>query len=304
MKKGKKLLAVLLVLAMSLGLAACSGFEMKMARAAKKMEKLQSYRMDLNVDMGLSMSMLGQSLDLDMGMQSAADVLQDPLRMRVETSISTMGESLEMLTYSEKTDDAFTTYVSLNDGKTWAKKNTDIGEKPEISGLQGFAMLFKLAGRFEKTGTEKVRGSEATVYAGTVEGEEIRALVDNTGYLDTLTESLDIDAEDLNLNLEECGGVPVTIAIDNKSGMISRYTMDLTGLAKQVMPPVMDQLMEKLAEESGLDSLGSLDLSMLGLKFEVTRVLCEVEFYDFDAVDAFEILSEAREAADLDDLAA
>ena len=57
MKNVKKMLAILLVLAMALSLAAC-GFETKMAIAAKKMEKLESYRMDMDMDMALSMSLL------------------------------------------------------------------------------------------------------------------------------------------------------------------------------------------------------------------------------------------------------
>ena len=63
--KRTKLLALLLCALMVLSLAACGSFEMKMARAAQKMEKLQSYRTDIKVDLGMSMSLLGQSLPLE-----------------------------------------------------------------------------------------------------------------------------------------------------------------------------------------------------------------------------------------------
>ena len=51
MKKYRKIACLFLALVMMLSLTACGSFEMKMATAAKKMEKLQSYRMDVDVDM-------------------------------------------------------------------------------------------------------------------------------------------------------------------------------------------------------------------------------------------------------------
>ncbi len=301
MKKGKKLLAVLLVLVMITGLAACSGFEMKMTRAAKKMEKLQSYRMDMDVDLGLSISILGQSMDLDMGVQGKADVLNDPLKMKMETTVSILGEGIQMLSYTEKTDGALTTYVSADGGKVWAKQSVEAGEEPSSIGVTDFAVLFKLASRFEKTGTETVRGLEATVYSGTVEGEDIKELVESSGVLDRLAESMEMKPEELDLNVEECGSIPVTIAIDNRSGMITRYTMDLTEPMRQMMPLIMDQLTAELAGEIGLEGL---DLGMLGLKLDLSQVLAEVELYDFDAVEPFEIPEEARNAADMNEIAA
>ena len=301
MKKIRKTLAVLLVLAMTLGLAACGSFETKMARAAKKMEKLQSYRMDMNLDMAFVLSLLGQSMDLDMGMEGTADVLLNPMRMKTDLSVSTMGENLQILSYSEKTDDAFVTYISPDGGSTWGRQSVDTDELPAFTGKENFALLFKLAGRFEQTGTETIRGSEATVFAGTVEGEDIRDLIEVSGMLDSMAEAMDVELQDLELNPEDFGGVPVTIAIDNKSGMIVRYTMDLTEPMQKLMPLVMDQVLAAVAEESGLEGI---DLSALGLTLDVGRVYGTVELYDFDAVGAFEIPGEAREAPELSDIAA
>ena len=301
MKKIKKTLAILLVLAMALSLAACGSFETKMARAARKMEKLQSYRMDMNLDMGFTMSLLGQSMDLDMGMQGQADVLTDPMKMKMDMSLSVLDEEVQMLNYTEKDGEHFVTYVSPDGGDTWAKKSVDAGEVPEFSVLDNFGLLFKLAGTFEKGDTVTVRGSEATVYSGTVQGEDIKALVSSTGVLDSLQEQLEVNLEDAAQALDDLGSVPVSIAIDNKSGMITRYTMDLTEVMQKLMPLVMDQAMASMAQEAGLEGL---DLSKLGLTLDVDRVSAVVELYDFDAVASFEIPQEAKEAPDLDDLAA
>lgn len=301
MKKIKKTLAILLVLAMALSLAACGSFETKMARAARKMEKLQSYRMDMNLDMGFTMSLLGQSMALDMGMQGQADVLTDPMKMKMDMTLSVLDEEVQMLNYTEKDGEHFVTYVSPDGGDTWAKKSVDAGEMSEFSVLDNFGLLFKLAGTFEKGDTVTVRGSEATAYSGLVQGEDIKALIGSTGVLDSLQEQLEVDLEDAAQALDDLGSVPVSIAIDNKSGMITRYTMDLTEVMQKLMPLVMDQAMASMAQEAGLEGL---DLSKLGLTLDVDRVTAVVELYDFDAVASFEIPQEAKEAPDLDDLAA
>ena len=125
----------------------------------------------------------------------------------------------------------------------------------EFSALDNFGILFKLAGTFEKGETVTVRGSEATVYSGTVQGADIKALVSSTGVLDSLQEQLEVDLEDAALQLDDLGSMPVSIAIDNKSGMITRYTMDLTELMRKLMPLVMDQAMAAVAEEAGPEGL-------------------------------------------------
>ena len=300
MKNIKKLLAILLVLTMALSLAAC-GFEAKMARAAKKMEKLESYRMDMDLDMAMSMSLMGQSMDLDIGMQGKADVNTKPLVMKMDMDMTTMGESIHMLSYAEKTDAGYITYVSPDGGDTWVKQTLDGGQLPEAGAATNFALLFKLVGKFEKTGTETIRGSEATVFSGTVEGEDIAQMVEMSGVMDTLSESMDVDLGELNVELESLGGIPTTISLDNKTGYIVRYTMDMTELMQNLMPVLMDQLMATIAEESGLEGL---DLSMLGLKLDVSKTVVAVELYDFDAAGTVEIPAEARAAEELSDLAA
>ena len=300
MKNVKKMLAILLVLAMALSLAAC-GFETKMAVAAKKMEKLESYRMDMDMDMALNMSLLGQSMDLDMGMQGKADVNTKPMKMKMDMDLTTMGETIRMLSYAEKTDAGYVTYISPDDGDTWVKQTLDGDGIPEADAATNFALLFKLAGKFEKTGTETIRGAEAAVFSGTVEGEDIAQMLQMSGVADTLAESMDVELDELGADLASLGGVPTTISVDNKTGYIVRYTMDLTGLIQNLMPAMMDQLTATITEEAGMEGL---DLSTLGLKLDVSKTVITVELYDFDAAGTVEIPAEVRDATELSELAA
>ena len=275
MKTFKRCMAVLLVLALALALAGC-GFAAKMARAAKKMEKLQSYRMDL---------------DMDMKITGSSDVSLDPARTRTDMRIGMLGQEIPMLSYTDKTDAGLVTYSSPDGGKTWVRQTVESPELAEAAGKNGFANLLKLAAGFEKTGTETVRGSEATVYSGVITGEDMERVMEMSGVLKNVFSSMDMSMD--GLDLSQYGGIPTTISLDNKSGMVVRYTMDMTEFMGKMMPAMMDAVMKDAAAESGL---GNLDLSTLGFSVETGRVFAAVELYDFDAVGTIEIPAEALAA--------
>ena len=87
-----------------------------------------------------------------------------------------------------------------------------------------------------------------------------------SGVLESLYESMGMDAGASDLDLSSCGSIPTTIAIDNKSGMIVRYTMDLCEVLQNLMPLLMDQAMSAMAAETGLEGL---DLGALGLEIKI-----------------------------------
>ena len=136
MKTFKRCMAVLLVLALALALAGC-GFAAKMARAAKKMEKLQSYRMDLDMDMALKLSVLRQSMDMDMKITGSSDVSLDPARTRTDMRIGMLGQEIPMLSYTDKSDAGLVTYSSPDGGKTWVRQTVESPELAEAAGKNG-----------------------------------------------------------------------------------------------------------------------------------------------------------------------
>ena len=293
MKLFKRCTAVLLILALALALAGC-GFAAKMTRAAKKMEKLQSYRMDLDMDMALKLSMLGQSMDMDMKISGSSDVNTDPSRTKAELRIKMLGQDIPMLSYTDKTDTGLVTYSSPDGGKAWTRQTVESPELAEAAGKNGFTRLLKLASAFEKTGTETVRGSEATVYSGVISGEDLESVMEISGVLKNVFSTMDMSMD--GLDLTQYGGIPTTISLDNKSGMVVRYTMDMTEFMGKMMPAMMDAVMKEAAADSGLEGL---DLSKLGFSVETGRVFAAVELYDFDAVGTIEIPAEALAASEL-----
>ena len=247
MKKSKKLAALLLIAALMLALAGC-GFISQLSMAVWKMGKLKSYRMDMDMDMEIKISVLGQSMDMDMELGSESDISLKPDRTKSTMSVGMFGEKFSVLSYTDKTDTETVTYSSQDGGKTWSRQTEENKAQDKKANKQSFTALLKLAAGFEKTGTETVRGSEATVYAGVISGADIASVTEVSEALTNAFSAMNMSAEELKL--EEFGNVPVTIAIDNKSNMIVRYTMDLTEFMGNMMPVVMESIMAEAQKES------------------------------------------------------
>ena len=270
MKQLKKILVIVLALAMVLSLGACGAFETKMAKAAQKMSKVESFRMDMDMDMDMSISLMGE-LTMDM-----------------------MDEEIEFLFYLEQTDDGYTLYLSPDDGESWVRRDVEGVEAPEVSKTEQLGMLAKLAETFEEQGTEEIRGSAATVYKGIIPGADISAAIAESGALEQLAELQDSAEIDLSgLDFSNLSDIPATIAIDNKSGMISRYTMDMTDIMQDFMGSIMDVVLAQVAKESGMEGV---DLAALGLTVEINKVEATVDLFDYDAVKTVEIPQAALEA--------
>ncbi len=307
MPRYRKIIAGFLILVMALGLTACGSFGLRMAKAAIKMQNLQSFRTDLDMNLGMSVSMFGESLDLDLTMTGTADISTDPLKARLDMDVTGMDESENVLSYLEKTGDNLIIYSSVDDGRTWSKAETDASQFPE-SGMdkESLAWLTKLADSFEQTGTETVKGSEAMVYSGTFTWSALEEYVNLDAALDmmgkTMSETMGADIDLSDLDLSSVGDVPLTICIDRKSGMIVKYSMDMTAMMQTLMPAVMQAAMEAVMSSSELGALidpGSLDLNMLGFEFNLNKLVVTAILYDFDNVNEIEIPEEALKAENI-----
>ena len=294
MKQLKKILVIVLALAMVLSLSACGAFETKMVKAAQKMSKAECFRMDMDMDMDMSLSLMGESLGIDANVEAKMDILTEPVKMGGNMTIDMMDEEIEFLFYLEQTDDGYTLYLSPDDGESWVRRDVEGVEAPEVSKTEQLGMLAKLAETFEEQGTEEIRGSAATVYKGIIPGADISAVIAESGALEQLAELQDSAEIDLSgLDFSNLSDIPATIAIDNKSGMISRYTMDMTDIMQDFMGSIMDVVLAQVAKESGMEGV---DLAALGLTVEINKVDATVDLFDYDAVKTVEIPQAALEA--------
>ena len=294
MKQLKKILVIVLALAMVLSLSACGAFETKMVKAAQKMSKAESFRMDMDMDMDMSLSLMGESLGIDANVEAKMDILTEPVKMGGSMTMDMMDEEIEFLFYMEQTDDGYTLYLSPDNGESWVRRDMESIEAPKVSKTEQLGMLAKLAETFEEQGTEEIRGSAATVYKGMIPGADISAAIAESGALEQLAELQDSAEIDLSgLDFSDLSDIPATIAIDNKSGMISRYTMDMTDIMQDFMGSIMDVVLAQVAKESGMEGV---DLAALGLTVEINKVEATVDLFDYDAVKTVEIPQAALEA--------
>ena len=290
MKRLKKGLALGLAVLMLLSLTACGSFETRMVRAATKMSKLESLHADVTVDAQMSMALFGNSTGLDLEMNAAVDGQKDPGLFGMELELSTLGVSREQLLYGEQLDDGWRIYSSDDGGRSWSSRESEGGgtglDLSKLAVGDSLKTLRELAATFSEAGEETINGSTAVVYEGLIPREMIQKAVKESGVLDKLSESLEIQLDDSAV--EEIGDVPVTIAVDKQSDMILRVTLDLSQAVGGLMGQVIGRYM---AEGEG----GAL-MDGLGVEMEVESVRMSMEFSGFDST-AVEIPEQAREAA-------
>lgn len=292
MNRNKKVIAVVMALVLMFSLSACTGFGGKMAKSAQKMQEVKSFRMDLDMDIGMSMSMSGESMDLDMDMAGTMDVFTDPVHMKADLSLNLMGEPMDILLYMDSAEEnqVLNTYFSVDDGETWSKTEINIPNTEDAGKLdvKDLAWLTKIASSFEETGTEVIKGSEATVYTGAITGSDLQALLNSEEAQAALAESATEDFDLSALDLSQISDIPITICIDNEKETVVKFSVDLTDMIQTLVPVIMQAAMSS--------ELGGMDLSELGIEFNVGQLILTAVIYDFDAVEDFEIPSEALAA--------
>ena len=297
MKTIKKGLALLLALMMVLSLTACDNLQT--LKTVRKIQKLESYHADCSVDMNMGLGMLGQSLmNLEFHIGADADVNRDPLLGEGTFQAELMDETREGQFYFAKEDDTLTLYLSTDGGETWKATPIDLSESTPDTGFglskESLEWMLKAAATFEETGEEEINDYTATVYEGFISGEELKAMMDEADALGAVATGMELDPDELQL--EEVGDIPVTVALDKESGLPVRFTVDLSALMDSMLPLFL-QVVTKASAESGEDAGEILGLlSFMEVSFD--EFLITVHLSDFDEMGEVTIPEEVLEAAE------
>ncbi len=292
MRTVKKGLAILLALVMVLSLTACGS--LSAAKAIRNMLKADSYHVDCTVDMNLGLGMMEQNfMNLDLSMGGTADVNHDPFRGTGKFQMEMLDEAVDGSYFFTRDGDELIIYTST-DGENWNMSTIELQDFPDRSSLsfskESLAAFAKIAELFEETGTEIVNGSEATVYSGTITGEELQAMMDDSGQSADLPEELD---------LSTLGAVPVTVAVDNETGMVSKITVDLAALTESLLPLFLQLGMQAAADDA--EEPGEIDetialLSMMDIS--CNEFLITVLISDYNEVGEVTIPDEVIASAE------
>lgn len=261
MRSMKKILSTALILALALCLCACDSgvfrfqqkelsFEERLANAAQQMKQVKSMHLDLDLNIDLDMTVaIGeaeQSENLDMTSRYGIDIQNEPLKMFMEMEVLFQGEGGTLLSYAEQAGDEVLLYSSYDDGATWSKTTTaSVADLTPQDPVQQTALFLACAGSFTETGKETVNGSQATVYSGVISGQYVEEAIKSTGVLDSLGQMGVEASEEM---FRDLGDIPASIAIDDASGMLVRYEMDMS----QVMQNMMDRLIGSMLAQYGM----------------------------------------------------
>lgn len=246
MKKTKRILVFAILAAMLLSLCGCGMFRTHVAKAAIKMSKLESLHADVEMQIGMGISVLGQDVNADATVTGGADIQRDPERVYVNMNAEVAGFEQNMLLYAVGRDGGADVYSSADSGESWTKdsiENDDSSKSSKADGKSVFLLLSDSAASFKEYGKEKVNGSDAIRYNGKITSDELKQALELADVKQSLEESLDVELDDDVF--EDLGDVPVSIWIDVKSGMIVRVEMDMSDVMQGLVPVLVDRAMEK-----------------------------------------------------------
>ena len=272
MKKAKRILVFAILAAMLLSLCGCGMFRTHVAKAAIKMSKLESLHADIEIQIGMGISVLGQDVNADATVTGGADIQRDPERVYVNMNAEVAGFEQNLLFYGVGRDDGADVYSSADSGESWTKdsiENDDSSKSSKADGKSVFLLLSDSAASFKEYGKEKVNGSDAIRYNGKITSDELRQALELANAKQALEESLDVELDDDVF--EDLGDVPVSIWIDVKSGMIVRVEMDMSDVMQGLVPVLVDKAMEKA------------DIG-IGVNTKVYEVTVSITLSEFDAV--------------------
>ena len=246
MKKTKRILVFAILAAMLLSLCGCGMFRTHVAKAAIKMSKLESLHADVEMQIGMGISVLGQDVNADATVTGGADIQRDPERVYVNMNAEVAGFEQNMLLYAVGRDGGADVYSSADSGESWTKdsiENDDSSKSSKADGKSVFLLLSDSAASFKEYGNEKVNGSDAIRYNGKITSDELKQALELADVKQSLEESLDVELDDDVF--EDLGDVPVSIWIDVKSDMIVRVEMDMSDVMQGLVPVLVDKAMEK-----------------------------------------------------------
>lgn len=298
MKQVQKLLSLLLILALALCLSGCS--VITITKAAKNMSSLESLSTDLALNLDINMSMMDEAMPIAVSVSGPFDMDLANGKGRGDLTVDLMGEPMNLLFYYEKAENEYITYVSADGGANWTRTETPLEAKQETgsSDLKSLALLKKLSGSFEESGTETVNGKEVVLYTGNVRWEELAEDLDLSSAMETAGSAAGTELDLNGLDLSALGSIPVTIGYDKENALVVKASADLTETVRNLLPMITKAIMQSIAAESGgdLTEMEDFDLSDLGIAVDIRTLSVSADLYNFDAVGDIVIPAEALAA--------
>lgn len=288
MKKAKKLMAVLFAMVLLVAMTACSPqmtLEQKIQKALDNIAGMKN--VDAGMNMDIEMGMMGMTIS----MQMKGDIVTftDPMKMKMDMTVSALGQEQTLQMYAQETDGAITTYA--NDGTGWTAQQLSQEEfdAQYSSSMNGSADVFLKAMKdfTQAEGTEEINGRKTIKVEGTISGTDIAEALKASGMMDAMGSEMgaaDLDTEQLEELTKDMSGMKITLWLDDAKYVPVKIEMD--------MAEMISSLIEKAMEEATSQSGSDLDLSM-----SISKCLVEITYDKINDAEDFDIPQEALDAA-------
>lgn len=180
----------------------------------------------------VNMSM-GELMNIDMKMDMT--LIQNPMKMKaiVDATASAMGESekIEMEMYAEIKDSKYTIYMKMPNAEgeaVWNKMTTDASEMEALMNEENKAEMEKLSVESIKSAKVLAADENTTKYEVTMTFEAYNEI------LGTVMEGMQTASPEQNEMMakmfENMEDMTMVLVVDNATGEIVRYEMDLSGI--------------------------------------------------------------------------
>lgn len=276
MKNLKRFVAVMCTSALCFSIVGCDGNrELTPEQIINKIEESTKDAKNFAATMSMDMEMSSGDESVDMSVSSDMKVITDPEYKAQITMNMDMGSlgAYDMDMYLGKEGDKYYTYTNMLD--TWSKQEMDESlfnkTVEDYNQQMNFDIYLKNVDSFSKTGEEEIDGKNIIIIEGTVSGESLEEVIEQTQVLDQM------GVEDIKDMYKDLGDLPVKFWVDEETYIPSKIYIDM----KDMMNSIMSNVMESQ------NSTEELDISKCDM---------EMEYKSIGDVEDFDIPQEALEA--------
>lgn len=272
MKVVKRILCVLLALALIAALSACGSFTPRMLIASQKMSKLESLHSDTTLQVEAVLNLFGEEMPLSLTLELAGDHQKEPGLGAYDATITVSEYTQHALVYTLKDAEGQQHgYYSTDEGATWTEVEVQSDTADEntqtlnIESSDYIKVALGLADLFEEAGTLSRPAGEALVYEGTIPAIYLQELLFSLGAVEKLDQQMPFVVDDTVLNL--IGDIGTRIALDKDSSMLVRLELDLT----EVFDDLAAVLLERYLAEHGLQNMVELRVDSVTLVTDLSE---------------------------------
>lgn len=243
------------------------------AKAQENTAKAKSLSYIMTMDMSMSISANGEDMTMDMATTMEADMINDPLQLRIDTTMDMgeMGGSAQVMMYSEEKDGTITLYASEDGGESWVPQVVDQETLAQYDAAQGLELYTDLLTDIKEAGEETINGIATTQYTGVIRSTDMADVIRASGAAESFA-TLGLSEDNLDEMVADLGDMTFSIWIDKEKVLPVKYSFD--------MSDIMNSLTTKLMAAMG-DQVAGLDMA-------ITKTVADMEITGVDTITSID----------------